>query len=70
MGGDALAIGEHFDGPPGEPDLDGFLREAVGHAVVVPIDIDVKIDLDPALAPCETALKIDPFRRPTVTPPK
>jgi len=49
MRGDALALGEHLDGSRGEPDLDLILREAVGHAVIVPVDIDVIIEIEPSL---------------------
>ena len=46
MRGDPLALGEYLDGAAGEPDLDLGAREAMGHAVIMPLDIDVIIDAD------------------------
>ncbi len=51
MGGDALTSGEHLDSARRQTDLDLILREAIGHAVIVAVDIDVIIDADPADAP-------------------
>ena len=51
MGGDPLALGEDLDGRPGQPHLDCSSGEAIGHAVVMAVDIDVIIDADPADAP-------------------
>ena len=51
MGGDPLALGEYLDGTAGEPDLDLGAGEAMRHAVIMPVDIDVIIDADTAGAP-------------------
>ena len=59
MGGDPLALGENLHGPRGEPDLDLLLREAVGHAVIMPVDIDVIIDADAANAPFGEHIRLD-----------
>ena len=59
MRGDPLALGEDLDGPTGQPDLDGFAREAIGHAVIMAIDVDVIIDADPASAPFGEHIGLD-----------
>jgi hypothetical protein len=51
VGGDALALGKYLDGPRREPDLDRVLREAIRHAVIMALDLDVIIDADPAKVP-------------------
>ncbi len=59
MGGDTLTPGVNLHGAGREPNLDGFLREAVGHAVIVPVDIDMIIDTDPANAPLGKDIGLD-----------
>ena len=51
MRGHALALDKNLDGPGRQPHLDLLLRKAVRHAVIMPLDIDVIIDADPADAP-------------------
>src|SRR5215475_3610539 len=51
MGGDPLAPGEDLHGACGEPHLDFAAGEAVGNAVEVILDLDVKVDADAAYAP-------------------
>src|SRR5260370_14477554 len=59
MRGDALALGEDLDRPAGETDLDGIAREAIGHAVIMPVDVDVIVDADPAGAPLGEHIGLD-----------
>ena len=59
MGGNPLTPGEHLDGARGEPHLDRVLREAVGHAVIMPVDIDVIIDADPSDTPFGEHIGLD-----------
>ena len=59
MRGDPLALGEDLDGPTGQSDLDGFACEAIGHAVIMAIDVDVIIDADPAGAPLGEHIGLD-----------
>ena len=51
MRGHALALHKNLDGPGRQPHLDLLLRKTVRHAVIMPLDIDVIIDADPADAP-------------------
>ena len=51
MRGDPLASGKYLDGTAGEPDLDLGAGEAMRHAVIMLVDIDVIIDPDTTGAP-------------------
>ena len=51
MGGDAPALEEQLDDRRREPDLDALVHELVGDAVVVVLDGDVVVDVDPGVAP-------------------
>lgn len=59
MRGDPLAPGEHLDGSPGHPRLDGLAGKAIRHAVVMPVDIDVIIDADAADTPLGEHVGLD-----------
>jgi len=51
MEGDSLALEEGLDRGVGETDIDPFVDQPVGDAVVVVIDLDVVIDTDLGPAP-------------------
>ena len=62
MGGDPLALGEYLDGTAGEPDLDLGAGEAMRHAVIMLVDLDVIIDADPAERAIRRTRKARPAR--------
>ena len=47
MAGDALALVAAFDRMLGEAHVQGLLHQGVGHRVVVTVDLDVIVDVDP-----------------------
>jgi len=51
MDGDPFASGEYLDATAGEPNLDLGAGEAMRHAVIMLVDVDVVIDSDTASAP-------------------
>src|SRR5271169_2801399 len=51
MNGDALAFMENLDAAGGQPRLDLGAGEAVGDGIIVGVDVDVIVDIDPAHAP-------------------
>ena len=51
MDGDALALVEDLDAAGGQARVDLGAGEPVGDGVVVPVDVDVIVDADPATAP-------------------
>ena len=51
MDGDALALVEDLDAAGGQARLDLGAGETVGDGGVVPVDVDVIVDADPATAP-------------------
>src|SRR5829696_8887111 len=59
MGGDPLALGEHLDGSPGHPRFDGLASEAIRHAVIMAVDIDMIIDADATDAPLGEQVGLD-----------
>src|SRR5690606_34497906 len=64
---DPLTLGEYFDGAAGEPNLDLGTGEAMRHAVIMLVDIDVIIDPAPAGAPFGEHIRLSrqgPERRP------
>ena len=46
VGGDALAAVEDLDGRRGQPRIDVLVDERVGDGVVVPVQLDVIVDVD------------------------
>ena len=51
MGGDTLAAVEYFDDGCGETSFERLAGELIGNAVVMPIDLDVIIDVGPDRLP-------------------
>ena len=51
MDGNALALAENLDAADGQPRFDLGAGEAVGHGVIMRVDLNVIIDADAARAP-------------------
>ncbi|KAF2988670.1 hypothetical protein MJC1_04252 [Methylocystis sp. MJC1] len=51
MDGDALALAKNLDAADGQPRLDLRPGEAIGHGVIVRVDLDMIIDADAAQTP-------------------
>src|SRR4029453_9606903 len=49
--GDALALAEHLDGARRDPDAELFIGEAIRHAVVMVLDLDMIVEPGPAQTP-------------------
>ena len=59
MDGDALALAENLDAADGQPRFDLGAGEAVGHGVIMRVDLDVIIDADAAQAPFAIFVGLD-----------
>ena len=51
MGSHPAASEEGFHGVLGEPDIELLFDQCIGHRVVMAIDLDVIVDVDPGLFP-------------------
>ena len=51
VAGDALALVEDLDGFAGEPGIELAFDQLIGHRVVVAVELDVVVDMDPDLLP-------------------
>ena len=59
MAGDALAAMEALDGVGGDAHVHLFFDERMGHGVVMAMDLDVIVDVDPGLLPLGVFVRFD-----------
>ena len=59
MTGDALAAMEALDGVGGDAHVHLFFDERMGHGVVMAVDLDVIVDVDPGLLPLGVFVRFD-----------
>ena len=59
MAGDALAAMEALDGVGGDAHVHLFFDERMGHGVVMAMDLDVIVDVDPGLLPLGVFVRVD-----------